>query len=400
MHTVPIPCCRLVAGITLALATATPALAASWLDDGKLLFDARLRHEQVDDDALAEDADALTLRTRLGWRSGAVNGFYGVVEVEDVRALVDDYNSTANGRTQYPVVADPEDTEWNQVFLGWDSGSGTQLAIGRQRLMFDNQRHIGNVGWRQNEQTFDAFSGSHAFGEALTLRYAWLDQVNRVFGDSHPNPLQAAHDLDGHLLNLGWASAVGLLTGYGYFVENEDLPATSTRSLGLRLAGARKHGEIEWLYTAELARQQGWRDAPSTGDVDYLFVEAGLRIAGHAVKIANEQLGSNGRRAYQTPLATGHAFNGWADRFLVTPADGLDDRYISVDGPVGPLRYVAAWHDYRAERGRADYGDELDLQLAWPFRAGWNAIAKFADYRSDGFASDQRKLWLSVEYRY
>jgi hypothetical protein len=399
MKPIPIRPTRLALGLALAC-MAMPAAAGDFFRDGKLLLDARLRFEQVDDAAFARDAEALTLRTRLGWRSGSVHGLFAVLEAEDVRALVERYNSTANGRTQYPVVVDPDGSEWNQAYLGWSSGRGTDVAAGRQRLAYDNQRHIGNVGWRQNEQTFDALSVAQKVGERGMVRYAWLDRVHRVFGDRHPNPLQAEHDLDAHLLNLGWTFPVGAVSGYSYHVENEDIAAASTRTHGARLAGQRGEPARQWLYAAEVATQSGWRDAPSTGSVGYLHLEGGVRMNGHALRLGTEQLGSNGRRAFQTPLATGHAFNGWADRFLATPINGLDDRYVKVDGPIGKLRYLAAYHVFQAERGGADYGRELNAQLSWAFAPKWNALVKLADYRSDDFGSDQRKLWLQVEYRY
>lgn len=382
-----------------ALALATPA-QAGFFSDGKALIDLRLRLENVDDAAFARDADALTLRSRLGWRSGSVQGFYLLAEIEDVRALDESYNSTANGRSEYPVVVDPEGSEWNQALIGWDSGSGSLVQAGRQRLAYDNQRFIGNVGWRQNEQTFDALSIRHAVNDKLTLNYAWLDKANRIFGSAHPNPLQAEFDLDAHLLNLGWNTGIGSFVGYAYLIENQDTPAASTRSLGLRYAGKQMLGAHEWFYGAELATQQGWRDAPDSGSVGYHMLETGLRFEGHALRIGLESLEGNGGRAFQTPLATGHAFNGWADRFLATPINGLDDRYLKLDGPLGPLRYLIAWHDFAAERGSADYGRELDAQLIWAFAKGWTALAKYADYRSDGFGSDVSKLWLSVDYRY
>lgn len=393
-------CSLFAAALAATFAGSAPA-EDRFLADGKVLLDARVRLETVDDGAIARDAEALTLRTRLGWRSGSVNGFFVLLEAEDVRALVEDYHSTANGRTQYPVVVDPKGSEWNQAHIGWDSGSGTQMLAGRQRLLLDNQRYIGNVGWRQNEQTFDAFSLTHKVSAHLNLRYAWLDRVHRIFGNAHPNRLQAEQRLDAHLLNAAWTLGPGTLTGYGYWVANRDLPASSTQSLGLRFSG--KHvldEEREWFYSAEWADQRGWRRAPGNGSVGYSALESGLRQRGHGVRLGFELLGSNGTRAFQTPLATGHAFNGWADRFLVTPVNGLQDRYLKIDGPLGPLRYLAAWHEFRPERGRGDYGNELDLQLSWPFAEGWSAIAKYANYRSDGFGSDLRKVWLSLEYRY
>lgn len=386
----------------LALALGFPALAqGGWLSAGTPLLDLRLRHEHVDDGAFARDADALTLRTRLGWRSPEHNGLFLLIEAEDVRALVDDYHSSANGRTRFPLVVDPEGSEWNQAHLGWKYAEASQLILGRQRLLFDNQRYIGNVGWRQNEQTFDAFTLQHQPLAGVALRYAYLDKVHRIFGNPHPDPLAAERDLASHLLNASWALAAGTLVGYGYFHEDRDVEAASTRSLGLRFTGSRALDEARTLvYGAELATQQGWRDAPASGSVDYRWFELGLRQSGHTLKFGQEALGSNGRRAFQTPLATGHAFNGWADRFLTTPANGLRDRHIKLDGPLGGLRYLLAWHEFDADRGRADFGSELDAQLAWSFAPHWNALAKYADYRSGGLGSDVRKVWLSIEYRW
>ncbi len=391
---------------SLALCAAFGALApvtavADNGDYGTPLLDMRLRYETVEDAAFTSDAQALTLRTRLGWRSAEYRGWFGLVELEDVSALEDRYNSSANGRTGYPLVADPDGTEWNQALIGWNHAEGSQATLGRQRLLFDNQRHVGNVGWRQNEQTFDAVALQHALRPGVVLRYAYLDRVHRIFGNAHPDPLAAERDLASHLLNASWTLPAGTLVGYGYFHEDKDAPATSTRSLGLRFTGSRAlSDERALVYGAEWATQSDWADAADTGNVDYAWIEVGVRLSGHTLRVGQESLGSNGRRAFQTPLATGHAFNGWADRFLVTPANGLRDRHFKLDGPLGALRYALAWHDFAADRGGADYGREFDANLAWPFAPRWSALARFADYRSNGFASDVRKIWLSVEYRW
>jgi hypothetical protein len=389
-----------ISALALMLAPLAAVQAGNPLSEGSLLFDARLRGEFVDEPALPAEASALTLRTRLGWKSGSVGGVFVLIEAEDVRALDESYNSTANGRRRYPVVVDPEGSEWNQALIGWASEDGLKLQLGRQRLAYDNQRFIGNVGWRQNEQTFDAASLQYALSPQLSLNYAWLDKAHRIFGNAHPNPLLAEHDLDAHLLNGTWKGAPGSFTGYAYLIENQDLPASSTRSLGLRHQRGFGAGSArEFWYAAEYAQQQGWRAAPDSGSVDYGNAEFGLRQQGHGLRLGIEHLGSNGRRAFQTPLATGHAFNGWADRFLTTPVNGLQDLHLKLDGPLGKLRYLLALHYFEAARGDADYGREWNAQLVWPFATGWTALAKYADYHSEGFGGDVRKLWLSIEYR-
>ncbi|MBP6626116.1 MAG: hypothetical protein KA187_01735, partial [Arenimonas sp.] len=114
--------------------------------------------------------------------------------------------------------------------------------------------------------------------------------------------------------------------------------------------------------------------------------------------------GSDGRSAFQTPLATLHAFNGWADKFLVTPVNGLEDRYALATGKFGSgrlqdkLAWTVAWHDYRADRGGAAYGSEWNASLGFPLPGGLVGLVKLADYRSDGFARDTLKAWFQVEW--
>nr|MBP7624049.1 hypothetical protein [Xanthomonadales bacterium] len=192
------------------------------LTGGKVTIDSRLRMENVGDDAVAKDANALTWRNRVGYRTAPWLGLSLFAELEDVRALDDSYNSTANGRTQYATVADPEGSEWNQAGIAWDSGHGTQVVAGRQRLVLDNQRFFGNVGWRQNEQTFDALTATQTIAKNTTLRYAYLQDVHRVFGHANADALLAEYEVDGHLVDVAHVFGPAPLTGHGCFVENQD----------------------------------------------------------------------------------------------------------------------------------------------------------------------------------
>ena len=120
------------------------------------------------------------------------------------------------------------------------------------------------------------------------------------------------------------------------------------------------------------------------------------------LKAGWERLGAGRGRAFQTPLATLHAFNGWADKFLVTPVNGLRDTYVSAQrgielgGRKG--KWEVAYHDFRADHGGSGYGRELDASLGVTLRPGFDVLAKLADYDSDGFARDTRKLWLQAEW--
>ena len=360
-----------------------------------------MRHEGVDDAAFARDASANTLRLRLGYRWVFAPGWQLYADGEHVEALFgENYNSTANGKTQYPVVADPEGDEINQAWIGY-SNESFNATLGRQRVMLDNQRFFGNVGWRQNEQTFDAFSTGYAFGEGgPTLRYDYLDRVLRVFGHENPNPLLREWSLDGNLFHINQALPLGSLTGYAYLVENNDIATMSTRTLGLRWTGKHAWGETQFAWTAEWADQSDYANNPLSQSAKYYFIEPNITFNGITIKAGWEVLGGNGRYGFSTPFATLHAFNGWADRFSNTPVNGLDDRYVGVGGKIGKATWSTTLHDFQADHGSQDYGREFDASIGYPFNAHFSGLLKVADYRSDGFGADVRKLWASIEYKY
>ncbi len=236
------------------------------------------------------------------------------------------------------------------------------------------------------------------------LRYAWLGRVHRVAGDHARDALARERRLDAHLANAAWTGASGTLVAYGYWLDDRDVATASTRTTGLRWTGQHPLAGAKFGWSLEAARQYDHAGNPRQIDASYRLVEPALTAGGLTWKLGREQLGGNGVTAFQTPLATLHAFNGWADKFVVTPAAGLDDRYASVAGKLGrgrlhdKLAWTVAWHDFDADRGGADYGREWNASLAFPLPHGLSGLVKLADYRSDGFARDTRKLWLQVEW--
>ncbi len=167
-------------------ATAAPATPVKFVDavtGGKAHLEFRYRLEAVDQDPFADDALASTLRSRLNYVTGDWHGFSAFMEADNVTVLGDDdtYNSTTNGVTDRPVVADPEYTEVNQAYLQYKFGSFTGL-LGRQRIMLDNQRFVGNVGWRQNEQTYDAVTLKSSALSKTQLHYSYISNINRITG--------------------------------------------------------------------------------------------------------------------------------------------------------------------------------------------------------------------------
>jgi hypothetical protein len=369
----------------------------------------RYRYEGVDQEGFTKDANASTLRTQLGFATDSYRGFNAFLQFENVAEIGNDlYNNTNNGLTQYPVVADPAGTEVNQAWLGYEAGYSTSLKYGRQAINLDNQRFIGTVGWRQNEQSYDAFSLVNGSLPNTTVTAAYVTNVNRIFGEDHPNPLFRNFAMSSSLFNATYKGfSAGSLTGYAYLLDFEDAPAISNQSLGLRFDGKRNIGDHKLLYTAEYASQSDYDDGASTIDADYYYAGLGAEVQGWQVKANYELLGGDGVYGFATPLATLHAFNGWADKFLVTPADGIEDIYLTVGKTLSGIVLAGQYHWYSSDNQSYDYGSELDLSAGKKINKWFNLLLKYANYSGDNnatvvarnpaLAQDIDKLWLQAE---
>ncbi|MEZ5464499.1 MAG: alginate export family protein [Lysobacteraceae bacterium] len=373
----------------------SPGLALA--DDVSASVDTRWRYEHVDDDAFAASADAHTLRLRIGgiWQWSPHWSLHGTLE--HTSNLNDGFNSTRNGETNHPVVADPRSTELDELFVAY-GGERLQVRLGRQVINLDNQRYIGAVGWRQNRQTFDAVSLDYDLGGQRQFGYRHLSRVIRVFGEHHPNESLAHRDLDGHLFHFSHPAFDGRLVEYVYRVADHDVAADSNTTVGLRYTRDAKAAGT-WSLGLDLARQQANAGNPLDGSATYWRIEPGYRFETVTLQGGWERLGGDGGYSFRTPLATGHAFNGWADRFLATPLNGLDDRFIGVNGKLGDFAWSATAHRFDAVHGDARFGDELDLSLVRDLGHGFKGLLKLADFRGDALP-DTRKFWLQVDYSY
>lgn len=384
----------------------TPAAAPAAVSPpaAGFLFDSRLRYEDVSQDGL-DDATALTLRARFGWQSSVRSGFRFLVEGEGVTAFVDDYNDTIHGPVTHPVVADPEAFELNRLQVTWTGAPDTEVVLGRQRIVLGTARFIGNVGFRQNEQTFDAVKVVTRAFEPMTITYAWIDRVHRVFGDDSPVGEWSSNS---HLVNVEAPTPIGRLTAYGYLLDFDNAVSQSSATWGARLEGSHALS-TDWSvpYTLEYARQSEYGANPARFDLDYGLVSAGLKRGPVTGTLALERLDGNGVQAFQTPLATLHAFQGWADVFLTTPRDGLRDvsataSYAIAHPPLGKSAVLtASWRDFHDADGSTRYGDELDVSARLVFDPQWAVEVKGAHF--DGALpafADRDKIWAAVEYRF
>lgn len=396
---------------------------------GKLDLTMRYRFESVDDGTPGlRDANASTLRTAVGYTTGSLHNFNAYLQIENVAVIGNElYNDGgSNGVTGRAVVVDPEGTEVNQAFLRFGGVPRTVLSYGRQELTHREaplHRFLGNVGFRQNMQTYDAFRVVNLALPKTTIDYAYIWNANRIFGEDNPNPELRDFRMHSHALNVQYSGlAAGKLEGYAYLLDfvGRTSPRFSTATYGLRFQGSRVAlPKLRVSYALEAATQSDYAGNRNDIDAHYAHAEltgryaVGKTLESIALGAGYELLsGKGGVNAFQTPLGTNHAFQGAADRFLVTPGDGIRDAYVRLTAKIAGTQLAAEFHDFRADRDDYRYGQEWNLLVEKPIAQRFLIGAQYADYQAahntrnlarntgSGQVFDLAKIWVYAQFRY
>jgi hypothetical protein len=383
---------------------------------GAIKADINYRWENVDQDRGGtpnpKTANANTARFRLGAQSPKFYGFQGYAEFEGLWAMQEDYNSTRNKNTPYSIIADPEKTELNQLWISYAGIPDTIIKGGRQRIKLDDDRYIGNVGWRQLETTYDAILLTHAnqqlFG--LTVNAGYIGNV-QTFTSTTEN-------IEAPILNINYkVGDYGNLVAYGYWLDYQDVnpgPAAgrnlflekSNQTYGIRFNGSSPKimDTFNLLYTAEWANQRDYGHGPTKYEADRFNFMGGVKAFNVSVMGAWEQLNGYGaNKTFDTPLGTNHAFQGWADIFLITPNNGIRDLFgtVMVEFPRYQTTITGVYHDFSDDTGNMSYGKEWDFQVVKKFGKHYSLLAKYAYYNADTGLStpintDTQKIWFQA----
>ncbi|WP_206486459.1 alginate export family protein [Thalassotalea sp. G2M2-11] len=375
------------------------------LADSKVNVSFRARYEGVDQDgangASDKDATALTLKSRLTVKTGAYNGLSLGVEVDNVTALVDDYNDlTLDYSGSDAVVADPEITDVNQAFLQYKTGKFTATA-GRQRVLHNNQRFVGGVGWRQNEQTYDGYRFQYKASDSLTLDYSYIYNANRIFAADSKKADNLSGDF--HLATANYKVNKSHKVGaFAYLLDFDKAHAMSSSTYG-----ALYNGKFDAIFVnASVATQSDNGDNPVSYDASYLNAEIGAKLENFTVLGGYEVLGSDdGKAAFSTPFATLHKFQGFADSFLGTGSsaglkNGVEDTYVTVKTKLSGIGLSATFHDLTSDEGSIDYGTELDIAASYTIANKYKLLVKYADYSADDLGTDTSKLWIQLAAKF
>ena len=375
----------------------------------KPVAEARVRYENVDQDGIAKEADALTIRVRGGVQASS-GPLSATVVAQGTLAAIDDYYDGLNGVANRPIVADPENIALYIAQLQYKTKALT-LTAGRQKLVLDDERFVGNVGFRDNAQTFDAVRAELTPLPKLKLDVAYAWSVRSIWGIDGRGARQQAVAGDNVLANLSYVTPVGTLTGFAYLVDQDEAAVQnyrmSSQTYGVRLAGAKPLSKaVKASWQLSYARQSDYHRNPNDYSADYWLADATLEVKGWKLNGGYEVLGASSGVAltsFETPLGTNFKFQGWADKFLVTPPNGVRDLYVGGGyglkelGPLKAVSFQAAWHRFESDRLSQHYGNEIDLLAS----AKWRKTAisvRYAHYDAKSFATDTDKLWLQLDW--
>ena len=451
--------------------------------EGKNLTSFRLRYENVSQDGLQpprtvgatvnpgqnselEDADALTLRSLIGWQTAPYHNFSFGAQLINVSKLNDHFNDSTNSslingvsnqpnKVQYAKVVDPDYTGLNQLFVDWTGIKNTKFRLGRQQINLDNVRFVGDIGFRQVMQVFDGISVLNKSIPDTEVFLGHMESVRQI-----TTVLRTKGALE--MANIRYRiSPTEYLIGYGYLSSFEDLglgrawfgnagvAGTATaltagaasgkngaanqkadqgnKTFGLRLDGIHPFNpNLRALYTAEYAKQTDYSGGDSRIDADYYKIGGGVGIDNFSIRVDQELLGSNDSKyAFQTPFGTNHLFQGWVDKFLATPLEGIQDTFVTANYRYDDLVFFADYHVLKSDNdfnkvggGAGDkYGTEWNVAATYNYSKNIMTKLEYGRFKENdhyallpatadnvagnrGRIRDTEKLWLTVMYTF
>jgi hypothetical protein len=456
------------------------------IKQGKPLTSFRLRYENVQQDGLQpptivgaqvnptaakdlKEADGITLRSLIGWQSAPFHNFSFAAQIINVSKFEDNFNDSTNNtlinsvsnqpdKVDYAKIVDPDDTDINQLYVDWTGIKNTRFRVGRQAINLDNVRYIGDIGFRQVMQVMD---GVTVLNKSLPDTEIYLGHMERV--KQITTKLRAEGALE--MVNIRYRfSPTEFLVGYGYLSSFDDLglgrswfgnagvagtPTALTagnavgkngaanqkanqgnKTFGLRLDGTHPFNpNFRAAYTAEYAKQSDYSDGDSRIDAHYYKLGGGLGYDNFNMRIDQELLSSNNSQyAFQTPFGTNHLFQGWVDKFLATPVEGIQDTFVTATYKYDDFLFFADYHwlksdeDFHTVGGGAalngsKYGKEWNLAATWTPNKNWMGKIEYGQFTEDdkyallantannvagnrGRIRDTEKLWLTAMYSF
>lgn len=377
-------------------------------------FGFRPRIAHMEDDPSGRTASALF---RFQLKSQWQESFNTLIEVDHVELAWEDDFSNGVFFNNKPSIPDAGGTDLNQFLLNYSATNHLSFSIGREVIKFANQRFVGSNGFWQNEQSFDAAGFQYEFGTASSVQYRYLNKARRITGaqagknlspsDSNfdaanglrPAAFLGVHNHDTHLIHLDYKDLDNLkLSAYFYEINIVEAKTLSNRSFGASVEYKNNLDGLRIVSYAELALQKR-TSTNSDSLIPYIHLQFELGKNAHNLAFHYEQLSSKNNVSFVTPLASLHDFNGWNDRFLITPASGLKDYSLRYLWRKSNWKVDVRYHLFKRDSDEQKLGNEIDVDFAYRFDRDNTLLLRVADVSSsNGFIQSEKRIMLQFSH--
>ena len=380
-----------------------------------LNFAQRSRYAHVDKDIDSGKAASILLRLTLKTEWSEHLG--STVEIDSVKSFFNNDHSDGVVLNGKPIIPDVAGTEINQAFFSF-SNDDLNAKLGRQRINFDDQRFIGGNGFWQNEQTFDALSAKANLLTNSSVTYAYLYNVNRIFGnkagkyleDSNPNypknerptSLLGDYKLDSHLARIEWNEwDYSRWVSYLYLINNKDLPSASNNTLGTSYSFNYKVDALKYRLQIEAAVQRR-TEIPDEQTLPYYLADMGININAYEISIRYEILSAKNNTTFITPLGSLNDFQGWANELSPIPTQGIKDASLGFLWRAAPFKIDARYHTFMGYTDGNKLGKEVDVDFVYKPARKHTISLRFAHFIPESTTQtngkNTRKIFLDYSY--
>ena len=343
--------------------------------DGTLKFDGQFRPRLLVSsgrDFLGEVSarEYVTQRARLGLTFEQDSGLAFTMRVQDVRIWGEETD------TLNDFSADGFDV--HEAFALIPAADWLALRVGRQELILDDARLVGNVGWSQRGRSFDAVRGTFDFDPlTLDIFYAKVREAES-YADGHVAD-EVEDDIDFGGVHTSVVLAKGHAVSSLYLINaNHGFNDSGDEHLRHTAGLFAKGGVGGFSYQAEGYYQFGRiSDARIAAYMGAARLGYQLDVPGKpSALLWGEYLSGDGTPGgtFDTLYATNHKFYGEMDFFLSIPANTALLGLVDLGGQLGAsasedVKLNADFHHLRsAESSQAGdnvFGNEIDFKVQW-----------------------------------
>lgn len=303
---------------------------------------------------------------------------------------------------------------WGEVLFS----DKLSLKVGRQEIVYDDQRIFGSVGWAQQARSHDAaiikytLSGKHLF------------DIGIAYNASSESLYKTDYELDSYksfqyLYYMGKLTSIDLsflVLNNGMAYMKETITGTTQEIAYSQTMGSRvSYNGNEFSANASFYVQSGKNKSNKSLSALYLIANLNYNITGKfniglgteylsGTSSKNQENPNKNDRSFKPYYGTNHKFNGWMDYFYVGSymySNGLIDIYVPLTLKVKKLTFKLIPHNFMASAKVADLqtdgtwkdhnnglGQEIDFTVQYPISKSMNISAGY----SQMFATESMRV--------